>query len=535
MIVKQISSLEKIFLKDPMPEREYTCASVLCGEVFDYQIVYSAMDIMDLKVSAESELDVTLYAVEHLPSALPVKPGADDDYITKEPGLFPDLLKPVKEARMRTTPYSNTLWVSVKTKKPGVYPITVTFDAANHEAEATSSVTFTLTVLKAKLPEQKMTVTQWFHGDCIASYYNEPVFSESHWSHLEEFIKTAAEHGINMLLTPVFTPPLDTQVGGERLTIQLVDVFLDQGQYRFEFEKLRRWIGICKKYHIRYLEISHLFTQWGAEFTPKIMATVDGVEKRIFGWDVKALSEEYQGFLTAFLPALTKVLKEEKMDAYFHVSDEPGLAHLEQYRKVKELVSPYLKDYKMIDALSNYDFYQTGVVEHPVPSSNHIEPFLGVKPLWTYYCTSQGAKVSNRFFAMPSYRNRVIGLQFYKYSVEGFLHWGYNFYYSQFSRYPINPFEVTDAGQGFQSGDAFSVYPGDDGTCWPSLRIKVFYHALQDVRALELLESFVGREKVLELIESEGEITFSEYPRSAEFILSLREKVNAMIEENISE
>ena len=36
-----------------------------------------------------------------------------------------------------------------------------------------------------------------------------------------------------MLLTPVFTPPLDTTVNGERLTVQLVDVRRDAGVYSF--------------------------------------------------------------------------------------------------------------------------------------------------------------------------------------------------------------------------------------------------------------------------------------------------------------
>ena len=50
---------------------------------------------------------------------------------------------------------------------------------------------------------------------------------------------SAAEHGINMLLTPVFTPPLDTAKGGERTTVQLVDVTFADGQWSFGFDRLR--------------------------------------------------------------------------------------------------------------------------------------------------------------------------------------------------------------------------------------------------------------------------------------------------------
>ena len=56
-----------------------------------------------------------------------------------------------------------------------------------------------------------------------------------------------------MLLTPVFTPPLDTEVGGERTTVQLVDIALQEGEWTFGFDKLEKWCGICQKYGIEYI------------------------------------------------------------------------------------------------------------------------------------------------------------------------------------------------------------------------------------------------------------------------------------------
>ena len=63
-----------------------------------------------------------------------------------------------------------------------------------------------------------------------------------------------------MRLTLVFTPPLDTYVGGERPTVQLVDVIVENGKYSFNFDKLKRWVDLCSKSGIKYFEISHLFT-----------------------------------------------------------------------------------------------------------------------------------------------------------------------------------------------------------------------------------------------------------------------------------
>ena len=55
--------------------------------------------------------------------------------------------------------------------------------------------------------------------------------------------------------------------------------------------------------------------------------------------------------------------------------------------------------------------------------------------------------------------------------------------------------------------------------------------AFQDIRALKKCEELYGREFVLNLIDEglEKPLTFLEYPKEAEYILNLREKVNAAI------
>nr|WP_284703735.1 DUF4091 domain-containing protein [Clostridium swellfunianum] len=136
---------------------------------------------------------------------------------------------------------------------------------------------------------------------------------------------------------------------------------------------------------------------------------------------------------------------------------------------------------------------------------------------------------------MPSLRNRIIATQFYKYNIAGFLHWGYNFWFNQYSRKPINPFHVTDGEFFVPSGDTFVVYPGKDGQPIESLRLVVFYEALQDLRAFKLLESIFDKEFVIKLIEEDTgkPITFKEYPKKDEYLLELREKVNQLIKEKM--
>ena len=190
----------------------------------------------------------------------------------------------------------------------------------------------------------------------------------------------------------------------------------------------------------------------------------------------------------------------------------------------------------VIDALSSYDIYRQGIVEKPVVCCDQIQPFVdhGVNGLWTYYCEVQALAVPNRFMAMPSARCRVMGALLYQYDLEGFLHWGFNFYNTQRSVRPIDPFRVTDAGEAFPSGDAFLVYPAPDGTAWGSLRGEAHREALQDLRLLRLCEARAGRQRTLALLEEAagvpGPLTFTRYPTDKAFFDRLWAGALALLE-----
>ena len=545
------SSLAKIMpASDPEVEIRQGCA--LRGERFSFQLAYKYLEVdrQLLKVKAESPFGkalrirkVGLVPVEYTGVVF------DDDIISKDPGMYPDLLTDAESGDIPVLPTWRALWFTVdvpKNFKPGVYEIKVTLQCGWIQpapAFADCCVkTFKLEVLDAVIPEQKLKHTNWFHCDCLSTYYNVPVFSEEHWKIIGNFMKSAAAHGINMILTPVFTPPLDTRIGTERPTVQLVGVTRTKGKYSFDFSKLDRWIDLARKSGIKYFEISHLFTQWGAVCTPKIIAKVDGKEKRIFGWDVKAGSKEYVGFLDAFLPRIAAFLRKKGLQkrVYFHCSDEPYAAHLDQYKANKEIMVRHLKGFPIMDALSHVEYYEQGIVTTPVPSETKLEEFLaaGMKERWTYYCCGPTTVFSNRFIHMPSSRNRIFGTLLYVYDIEGFLHWGFNFYYSGLSRYPIDPYRCNDSGFFFPAGDAFMVYPGKDGVPEDSIRYEVFYEALQDQRVLQKLESLVGREAVLKELNKlapGGKMKIDNYPKGEKAVLALRNKINTLLRKALNQ
>ncbi|MBQ7714596.1 MAG: DUF4091 domain-containing protein [Clostridia bacterium] len=549
--IKSISSLEKRFPCDRIDSiKEYRNATALKGERFSYQIVYVSEDIrgdlkkiMKYRVESPIKEYVRVSRVDCVPVRMPMyRVDADDYYMSREPGLYPDLLVPLNEDSQLFAFKDELFFLRIDVEIPynaqaGIFPIR--FMLIDDRGDVAAETEFSLEIIDASLPEQEIKVTQWFHADCLASYYRAEVFSEEHWRIIGEFIKTAVKNGINMILTPVLTPALDTAIGGERPTVQLVDVFLNEGKYSFAFEKLDRWVALCLSLGVKYFEIAHLFTQWGAEHAPKVMATVDGEYKRIFGWETEAAGEDYTAFLKAFLPALKSELTSLGVidKCSFHLSDEPGGDKLKNYLKVKAVVEDALKGCTIMDALSDYSFYESGALDTPVVSTDHVKAYLdaGVKDLWVYYCCCQYRKVSNRLVAMPQARNRIIGTQFFKYRIAGFLQWGYNFYFTQYSVEPIDPYHCTDGGYFVPAGDAFSVYPAPDGTAYETLHLAAFTEALYDLRAMKLLESLAGYDAVMEILEDGIEpITFDEYPHSDEYILKTREKINRVIGKIVS-
>ncbi|MBE6934787.1 MAG: DUF4091 domain-containing protein [Ruminococcaceae bacterium] len=553
----QTSSLYKAFIHSDDVPPEVTGISCLKGEEVSYQIVYRTCyqpkyedEIrFDAKIIVESELKdiITVRKVGNVPVELAAydrRPlGIDENYLSTAPGLYPDPLYEFEEDVLEIIPsYTNTcaLWISVKTTEDtpsGSYPISIRIHSEQEAVD--EQVVMNLEVINAVLPKQETVVTQWFHTDCLMSYYGMEVFSQRYWNIVEEFIKTAADNGLNMILTPIVTPPLDTEVGRERPTVQLVDISCKDEIYSFGFDKLDRWVDICNRNGIQYLEMAHLFSQWGAKFTPKVVVYENGEYIKKFGWHTQATSEGYVRFLNQFLPALTGHLKEIGVAdrTFFHVSDEPHAPDRESYSAARAIVAPLLKDFPIIDAFSDIMLYKEGLVDKPIVGMYKIDNFLenNVSDLWIYYCCSHTVDVSNRLMAMPSSRNRVIGYQMYKFGIAGFLQWGYNFYFSQFSRCPINPFVTTDARGAFPAGDAFSVYPGADKAI-ESLRLKVFKEALQDIRAMKLLEQYMSKEEIVAIIEEEAgmAIDFRKYPRGDAFVLNTRERINRLIQEKVN-
>ncbi|MBP3293043.1 MAG: DUF4091 domain-containing protein [Clostridia bacterium] len=548
--MKMVSSLEKCFLDDAVETKnEKNRFVIFANEKLSLQVMYRAQ-VQDegianytcpLEIGGALAPYANVRMVANVPNQYPtynVSPGGE--FLRTEPGLYPDLIRPLPYIDRISLPHNQThaLWVDIQLPEDfsaGTYDLSLTIRNRN---EVLGTVTGEVTVLADRLPEQSFIHTEWFYTDCIANYYHTKAFSKQHWKYIESFLRTAVENGINMILTPVFTPELDTYVGGERLTTQLVDIELTGDEtYAFGFKKLHQWIDLCLKCGVQYFEIPHFFTQWGAKAAPKIIVKVNGRRQKYFGWHTESTGEKYKNFLAQFIPALVAEFKQRGLDhkCFYHISDEPNINALDHYRQCKEMVAPYLEGYPIIDALSELEFYTSGAIDKPVPNTRSAHKFheAGVPGLWTYYCGGGRAGVADRSISMPTHRTRMLGVQLYYYNIEGFLHWGYNFYNTRHSYSVLDPYSNPDGSYFNPSGDCFLVYPGLDGEAWPSLRLNALREAMDDIRALRLYESRFGRAAAEALIleGTDGTFTFTHYPTDPLYLTNLREKIAAAFTE----
>lgn len=551
---KTVSSLEKCFLNSDIDKfTELTEEKIFKNQKYSFQLLCHFEDGWQIALKPVIEGDlaeyVTVREVVNIPSELPTYPNCSDLPEVHTPGLYPDLLRPLKyNGVFRLLPtQSRALWFDIqpnckitgeKILKIKLMRVDVTSKGFFDTDEVVAEHELKIDIKDIALPEQQLKFTQWFYADCLADYYNVEVFSDRHFEICENFARTAVENGRNMLLLPLLTYALDTHFGGERTTVQLIDVYKNGNDYTFGYKNLDRWLDMCNRVGVKYYEVSPFFSQWGADSTPKVVAECNGKKQVIFGWGTNPLSTEYNTFIRAFISGFISHMKSRGEDkkCWYHISDEPVTEQLEQYKNVRNSISDLLEDYNVMDAISHYEFYEMGIIKTPVPKTMGIEPFLknNVPNLWCYYCGSQCNGVSNCHFAMPLSRVRSLGMQMYKYNIKGFLHWGYNFYNNQLSYDQLDPFANSDGECFAASGDTYMVYPAPNGTAWESTRLRALYEGMEDMRAMTLAESLCGKEKVIGAVEALcGEIKFNKCVNDADIMLKIRRTVNQMVFDNI--
>ena len=421
----------------------------------------------------------------------PLEPDVGDvDGLGYIPGYVPDPLFD-QDSLLLSVAETHAFWITVSPGKDvaaGRYTVRVAVVPEQGE-RSEHSVDVALYDVRLK-PRKDFAVTHWFYVDALIDWYRTDLFDERLWGILSAYMRDVVEHGQDTLYVPVFTPPLD----GVKRPSQLLRVQADgPGRYRFDWRDVRRYVELAKASGITRLEWCHFFTQWGAQHALRIYEGQGREEKLLWDPETPATSETYRAFLAQYLPELRRFLDEQGIleQSFFHVSDEPhGQEHLKRYREARAMLRDLAPWISVMDALTEIDFARQGLTDMPIPSIKTALDFVreGI-PCWCYYCCGPRGVYLNRLLDTPLPKMAMHGFLFYRWPFQGFLHWGYNYWYQSQTRNLIDPYTVQDGmawHRGWAYGDPFLVYPGTAGPV-DSMRWEVFAQGLQDYALLQTL------------------------------------------------
>ena len=176
---------------------------------------------------------------------------------------------------------------------------------------------------------------------------------------------------------------------------------------------------------------------------------------------------------------------------YQHVADEPGGKNVGEYRITAGIVRRYMPGVRTIDAVEEPSF--AGALDVWVPKVDAFERHRALYEsfrtnfhdrVWCYTCCIPGGKWMNRLLDHELLRPALIPWVSGMYDVDGFLHWGYNWW-----RDGSDPFKdtiVLKRKPPLPAGDTHIVYPGKDGP-WSSARLEATRAGMEDADLLAML------------------------------------------------
>ena len=170
------------------------------------------------------------------------------------------------------------------------------------------------------------------------------------------------------------------------------------------------------------------------------------------------------------------------------LADEPFIVHEKSYRALLKRVREIAPDVEVIEAIETDDI---GDLDIFVPKLSHLNlwwpKFEELKrqgrTIWFYTCCHPMGRYPNRFLDQPLVDARELHWISYLYGLDGYLHWGLNWFTANEDPYTekgANPWALPQ-------GDSQVAYPGKDGFVG-SLRLSAMRDGLQDYEYLWTLE-----------------------------------------------
>jgi hypothetical protein len=143
---------------------------------------------------------------------------------------------------------------------------------------------------------------------------------------------------------------------------------------------------------------------------------------------------------------------------------------------------------KLIDIWSPYR-----IVESPEMQSRGVE-------IWSYFCTLSRENSPNFYIDCPPVYQRTIAWYCWMYGLDGFEHWGTNYFWRNVKagkpmdqKWPDKPWDYRSYN--YYDGEGQLIYPGMDGMIYSSIRLENFRDGMEDYEYLFRLKELLSKYK----------------------------------------
>ncbi len=482
-----VDPLEKAFPETIFPVERFTEIDVAKGEVASAQLILRSIHPVDdvklhIEIDGLPEATVSQAPIGYVHAGREYGQQAFDKLVSNS-GFYADPIMDGHPVTLRSG-QTQACYISVAIPaetEAGTYPVSITIEAGNEMLQKS----FFIHVHNVKLEKQRLKIANWYtfeakeralmnNGEAVEPY------SELYWELLHVLAEKMAGYGSNVALAS----PLE------------LAIYQKEGkQYRIDFSRFDKTVGIFKEAGLNaMLEggwIGRHSTDWTSDYI--VLVPDPGPDSTTFLrlpiQDPRAID-----FYTQFFKALVPHLKEKGWwDTYYqHIADEPIEQNRQSYIAIAGFVKSIVPEIRIIDACHNPNLAET--LDLWVPQLDLLDKDFDFyqerkksgDEVWFYTCLWPRGNYANRFIDLPLIKTRLIHWINHKYRIDGYLHWGFNWWTD-------DPFAETtfindSGGNLLPAGDSWIVYPGYH-KLYGSLRLEAMRDGINDYTLMQMLEA----------------------------------------------
>jgi hypothetical protein len=479
--VTVVDPLEKVFQKRAPSNVVIPFADAAAGEVVTFQLVVSAGNdnisnlnaaLPVLKIDKKNaggikdNISIGYVGYVKVDKNLSV---ASAGFRTSPDAYYPDPIR--KRVSVVQRGNNQPIWISVPVpagQAPGVYQgdVTISGDAGAQKFSIKQTVTINVLPIKLKKDNGLWISNWWSDGGNVKKFFS----SGTNISAL--IADKMVDYGINSFIIS---------------TMNQIDISEKGGRYSFDFTRLDKYIktfvnaGLNKRIEGGFVG-ARASSDWKSNYLVLLPVNTNG--KTVYQ-KVELSDPRVDRFYSQYFPSLIAYLKKNGYyDIYYqHIADEPVDDNVSSYNALLRMVKKYAPDMKTLDAIQTDKVSDQLDVWVPVLDvlDKRYASFKKIQEsgheLAFYTCWAPQGQYANRLIQMELLKTRYLPWIDFRYSLSGFLHWGFN----QWSGDPANKSDNV-------AGDAWIVYPGDNEIL-SSIRLDAFRDGVNDYALLTQLKA----------------------------------------------